>query len=199
MPRISLTDFVDIVSASGTPKATKVSQIKRRRPYQPAFDFYKSIRDHIIETHENNRSKETIRRVLSSVHDPKKLAVYPAVVAGYTGWWGSKNLLWFDPPDDVFSQHGVDISVNPELGLVINDHPHLIKLYFKSDPLSKNKIDVITHLMETCLGSQCPRDTTMSVLDVRKGKQISPTVPIPTLNAMLHGELAYISTLWRHV
>ena len=81
MPRISLTDFVDIVSASGTPKATKVSQIKRRRPYQPAFDFYKSIRDHIIETHENKRSKETIRRVLSSVHDPKKLAVYPAVVA----------------------------------------------------------------------------------------------------------------------
>ena len=50
MPQISLTDFVDIVSTSGTPKATKVKQVKYRPAYNPAIDFYKRIRDDIVET-----------------------------------------------------------------------------------------------------------------------------------------------------
>jgi len=199
MPKISLTDFVDVVSASGTPKATKVSQIKNRRPYQPAFDFYKPIRDHITEIHQNNRPKVTVRDVLRKVNDPKKLAGYPALVDGYTRWWGRKSFTWFNPPDDLFSLHGVDVSVNPELGLKINGQPHLIKIYFKADPLSKNKIDIITHLMETCLSGQCPSGTIMSVLDLRRARQFSPTVPIATLDAILGAELAYIAALWSNV
>lgn len=39
MPRITLTDVVDITSKSGTPKATKVNQIKYRQAYSPQTDF----------------------------------------------------------------------------------------------------------------------------------------------------------------
>jgi hypothetical protein len=45
MIRVSLTDFVDIVSKSGTPKATKVAQVKKRGRYEPAVDFYKPLRE----------------------------------------------------------------------------------------------------------------------------------------------------------
>lgn len=51
MPQLSLTDFVDIVSKSGRPKATKVLQVKERPEYEPAFDFYRPFREHVIETH----------------------------------------------------------------------------------------------------------------------------------------------------
>jgi hypothetical protein len=37
MPEISLTDFVDFVISAGTPKMTKVQNIKYRPNYTPAF------------------------------------------------------------------------------------------------------------------------------------------------------------------
>ena len=77
--------------------------------------------------------------------------------------------------------------------------PHLIKLYFKSDKLAKNRIDIITHLMEICLKEHSPNETTMSVLDTRNSTLIYPTVPIPTLNASLKAELAYMAALWPDV
>ena len=91
--------------------------------------------------------------------------------------------------------------MNPELGLEIDGTPHLIKLYFKSDKLAKNRIDIITHLMSVVLSDQCPspEETTMSVLDVRRAKLFSPTVPIQALDAILNAELAYVAHLWRAI
>jgi hypothetical protein len=201
MPQISLTDFVDIVSASGTPKATKVKEVKRRPPYQPSFDFYKQIRDGIVEAHQNRRGKTHLDGTLPVLTDRKKVAVYPSLVASYKKWWGRKDFVWFIPPNVLYSRNGIDISINPELGLEINGIPHLIKLYFKGEPLAKNKIDIITHLMAVSASPYCPQpgDTIMSVLDIRRQKLFTPTVPIPSLSATLNAELAYISALWPSV
>lgn len=118
---------------------------------------------------------------------------------GYRSWWGRKNLTWFDPPSDSYKSSGVEVSINPELGLIVNGSPHLIKLYFKADSLSKNRVDVITHLMAKTLERRCPADTKMAVLDVRNSKLITPTVPIPTLDATLNAELAYIANIWPNI
>ena len=199
MPRISMTDFVDIVSKSGTPKTTKVAEVKNRRPYEPAFDFYRLIRETIIEAHENGQPRSAIESVLEILTDRKKITAYPDLVMGYTKWWGRKTLDWFEPPTAFFSAHGVDVSVNPELGLTINGQPHLVKLYFKAPKLAKNRIDIITHLMEVALTDECPKGTAMAVLDVRRSKLIRPTVAIPTLDATLIAELAYVAALWPRV
>jgi len=198
MTHISLTDFVDIVSLSGRPKATKVRQIKRREPYDPATDFYRRVRDAIVEAHQNNLDKDLIDDVLPTLTDPKKITAYPIILKGYKKWWGRKAPAWFEPPSRIYSNFSVDISVNPELGLEIDGIPYLIKLYFKSKPLEKNKIDIITHLMSITLSELCPspKSTKMSVLDVRRAKLISPTVPFRGLTSMVDAELSYISTLW---
>ena len=198
MPQLSLTDFVDVVSRTGTPKANKVAEIKNRLAYSPAFDFYKPLRDGVITIHKTGKPKSSLTQIAAGITDPKKATAYPVIIAGYRKWWGNKSLTWFDPHPSTFSQHGVDVSVNPELGLDINGKKHLIKLYFKTDSLTKNRVDIITHLMSVALGSYHV-GTTMSILDVRNSKLISPTVPISHLNAMLNAELAYISTLWPHV
>ena len=44
MINISLTDFIDYVSKIGASKFTVVNQIYSREEYQPAFDFWKSLR-----------------------------------------------------------------------------------------------------------------------------------------------------------
>ena len=196
MPSLSLTDLVDIVSASGTPKATKVRRIKHRPPYNPAADFYKRLRDSIIEAHQQGEDRSALDQTLSGLTDAKKMKAFPRILSGYRKWWGQKELVWFVPPSESYSAHGIDVSVNPELGLEVNGIPHLIKLYFKAEPLSKNRTDIITHLMAVVLGPDCPEVTVMSLLDVRRAKLIAPTVPIEGLSGILDAELAYISTLW---
>lgn len=196
MPKLSLADFVDVVSASGTPKATRVRQVKARPPYSPARDFWKRLRDCIIAAHQAGLPKSNVDGALTGLTDKKKITAYPFAIKGYMKWWGNKTLIWFTPPTGVYSSHGVDISVNPELGLRIGGIPHLIKLYFKEEKLAKNRIDVITHLMSAQLADHSPPGTVMSVLDVRRSKLISPTVPITNLTGILDAELAYIAALW---
>jgi hypothetical protein len=199
MPRISLTDFVDIVSKAGTPKVTKVKDVKNRSEYSPAADFYKKVRECIVDAHRQNLPKAALAKLLAAITDEKKLAHYPEVVQAYTKWWGRKKLVWFQPPAAVFSAHGVEVNVNPELGLSINGKPHVIKLYFKGEPLSKNRIDIATHLMEVRLRPKCPNGEVMAILDIRSGRLINPAVPISALTAALDAELAYIAALWPRV
>ncbi len=199
MPRLSLTDFVDVVSTSGLPKSTKVSQIKHRETYHPAFDFYKPLRDHIVDMHCANQAKSTLAGILGNLQDQKKIDAYTSLVNGYRRWWGRKSFTWFDPPSGLYDAYGVEVSINPEVGLLINGSPHLIKLYFKSDSLSKNRVDIITHLMSKTLNGRCPAKTKMAVLDIRNAKLITPTVPISTLDATLNAEIAYIANIWPNI
>ncbi|MEM9457458.1 MAG: hypothetical protein AAGF11_24975 [Myxococcota bacterium] len=200
-PKISLTDFVDITSASGTPKHTKVKQAKNRPAYDPRFDFYKKLREGIVDAHNQHLGKKHLDTVMAGVTDTKKLTNYPNLVAGHKKWWGRKKLAWFDPPSKTYSAPGglVEVRINPELGLEINGKPHLIKLYFKSNTVAKNKVDIITHLMKLALGAHAPANTTMALLDIRNSKLICPTVPISGLTAMVQAELAYVDSLWPNV
>lgn len=199
MPELSLTDLVDIVSASGTPKATKVRQVKQRPTYHPSLDYYKQIREGISWAHQQGASKQQLLTHIGPVTDSKKVANYSAIQAGYRRWWGNKSLVWFSPPSGMFTAHGIDVRVNPELGLNVNGTPHLIKLYFKTEQLTKTRIDIITHLMQSNLARRAPAGCTMSVLDCRNHKLISPTVPIAGLGAVLDAELAYVAALWPQV
>jgi len=196
MRKMSLTDFVDVVSKSGTPKATHVTRVINRPKYTPASDFYKPLRDCIIETHRSGLSPKFVQAILHHLKDEKKAGNYPDAVKGYCSWWGTKKVQWFEPPTGEFERHGVAVSVNPELGLLIHGVPHIIKLYFKADKLAKNRTEIVTHLMEECLRPMCCGDEVMAVLDVRNGKLFAAKPSIPSLTAMLGAELAYISALW---
>jgi len=72
-------------------------------------------------------------------------------------------------------------------------------LYFKADPLAKNRIDIITHLVAVACANQAPGGCVMGVLDVRRSKLITPTVPIDGLDTMLRAEAAYWATAWQEL
>lgn len=196
MPQISLTDFVDIVAKSGRPKATKVRQVKERPEYEPAFDFYKLLRDHLSDVHRRGGKRAEVSDVLKALTDPKKMKNYPALVDGYKKWWGRKELSWFNPPRDVYSSAGIDLIVNPELGLVINGQRHVVKLFFKNEALTSFKTDVIVDLMEFQLRSKVQPNDKFAVLDVRESKLYAegphPSESMPIVNA----EIAYIASIW---
>lgn len=80
---ISLTDFVDFVCKAGSSKLTKVKQIKKREDYSPAQDFYKPLREGIIEVHKNDGEKKDLKRIIDSITDSKKIRNYTEAIEGY--------------------------------------------------------------------------------------------------------------------
>jgi hypothetical protein len=197
MPRIYLSDFADVVSRSGPPKATKVREIKNRPAYQPATDFYKPMRDGLIDLHRAARGKAAVT-ALGAPEDPKKVASYLALADGYKKWWGRKELAWFEPPRNVYTAHGVEVVVNPSLGLHVNGVPHLLRLHLKADKLTKVRADLIGALMLSTLASTVP-GTAMAVLDVRNSRLFVAGNGPDSVGAMIDAELAYIASLWPKV
>jgi len=198
MPTISLTSFVDFVTKSGRPKLTAVRSTKKQMDegYGPEKDFYKRIREAIIEMHQTAGSISRVSAILPGLTHKSKVNLYPKLVEGYKKWRSRRGAEWFDPPSTIWSSGGLNVRVNPELGLKIKGTPHLIKLYFKEAELAKNKIDIVTHLMAVACASRAPDDCVMGVLDVRRSKLIKPTVPIEGLDIMLDSEAAYWVTAW---
>ena len=200
-PRITLTDFIDIVVKSGTPKATAIKTIKYRGDYAPEKDFYKLLREEIVDLHRRAADKKELRGLLSKVKDDKKRANYPPAIAGYSRWWARQQFEWFDPPSAALARAGVELSVSPELGLRIGGLPHILKLHLKGESLPQNRADIINHVLEVALSDIAPRDALMGVVDARRGKLLRPSgrTPRDILDSLVEAELGYIATIWRSV
>ncbi|MGV6492369.1 hypothetical protein ACTUVK_002218 [Stenotrophomonas rhizophila] len=199
MPRITLTDFIEVVTKSGSPKATKVSQLKNRQTYDPATDFYKGLREGIVALHKRSGGKADLANLTKGLVDAKKSANYPTMVAGYKKWWGHKVLTWFDPLGGTYTSAGIDVAINPEVGLDINGQRHVVKLYFKADALTKTKADLIVTLMNQVLSPLHSANTHFSILDVRNSKLFSYSSTGKSFKPMVDAELSYVASLWPHV
>lgn len=201
MPEITLTSFVDFVSKSGTPKLTVVRRTLKQfeEGYGPEKDFYKRIREAIVDMHRSGKPLSEVSNILPGLTDKKKMANYPKLFQGYKKWTGWKGAQWFNPPSVSWQSGELNVRVNPELGLTIKSTPHLIKLYFKADALTKNRIDIITHLMAVTCGRRTPKGCVMGVLDIRRSKLFTPTVPIDELGTSLRAEAAYWMAAWREL
>jgi len=198
LPDITLTQLVDVVSKSGSPKATCVKQIKEQlaSPYDPRNDFYKILREAIVDAHAGGLGKAHISSAASHVADPRRSAQYGPIATAYNSWWGRKTITWFAPPRSTWTPAGsaFGVVVNPELGLDINGVHYVVKLYFKADTLSKARVDIITQLMHDEL-TPLHAGAQFSVLDIRN-KKLHTVVPPTGLGPALVAELAYVAALW---
>lgn len=200
MPTISLTRFVDFVSTAGTPKLTVVKNTQKQFAdgYHPATDFYKAIRDGIVNMHKSEQPKTALDTVIGALTDKKKLKNYPAIVQGYKKFLGNKSATWFNPPRDEWSHGDLDVSVNPELGLKIKGIHYAIKLYFKADKLAKLRIEIVTQLMELMFGEQ-EKAIVFGVLDVRNAKLFKSSGIDKGLIALLQGEASAFAQIYSSV
>ena len=199
MPDISLTDFVDFVIKAGTPKLTKVTEIKHRPEYSPAFDFWKPLRTGIRDFHKGGgANKSDLEQILLGINDPKKLRRYPAAIRAYKKFLGRKQVTWFDPPTDVWSHAGLNVHVNPELGLEIDGQRHVIKLYFKEEAPTKSRLQVIMELMRLSLSGATDSGDLFSILDVSNTK-LASAAATSSVEPLLKGEAASFMQIWSSV
>lgn len=198
MPKISLTDLVDIVSSAGVAKANKVKRIKNRPPYKPEYDYYKKFRNGVSSIHKKGEGKSALDDILAKVGG-NKIAAYEELVKGYRKWWGRKSLEWIDIDKKVWSSRNIEVNINPELCFGANGITHIVKLYMKTDPLSKKKVDLVSHLLWEYYEKDYGKNAKMGVLDVRRGKFIGLDAPIMGMGDVLNAEMAYLDSLWNTV
>jgi len=194
--QISLTDFIEYVSKVGTTKFTKVKEIKNREPYHPAFDFWKPLREKIIEIHKERKNKNLLDEVLNDLTDKNKINLYPNLISQYKSFIGRKKIEWIEPPFEDWIMSDLRIRINPEIGLFINDKPYIIKLYFKSEALSKAKVDLILLMMNENLKKGEYVDANFAVLDINK-KKLYENCPLDKVHlSLLEGEALSFLKIW---
>lgn len=198
METVSLTYFVDFVLRSGTPKITGVREYKQRRD-ELAADFYRPIREGIQTMHRRGACESVLDEILAHQNDEKKRRIYPHVAAGYRKFLAAGDKRWFSPPQAELQLGPLAVNLNPEVGFMIDKKPHLVKLYFRQEPLTSKRTSIVLALFAAGLGKSYPEHA-FAMLDVQRGKlHTSETPPNPRLEVLLRGEAASFSTIYAEV
>jgi hypothetical protein len=199
--RVSLTRFVDLIITTGTPRITCVKEIKAGilAGYEPAKDFWKILRDGIIDFHHHALSTDSFNSVIQKTSDLRRLAHYDVAIKLYLRWLGRRKATWEDLRCTNFIARNVEVHVHPELGLNFNNDIYAIKLYFKKEPLKKRAIDPILYLLENYVTRQDGQPITPAILDLPNGRLLTPTNPLPNLASLLEAEVAAFSVLYSSI
>jgi hypothetical protein len=189
MPEISLTEFVDFAIKSGTPKLTEVKRIKAQHKagYHPTRDYWLKLREGIVEMHQQGQPKSALDASVKGIDDANKQNTYPEMAKAYKKFLGRKEVAWFEPFRANWQYGNLAVRVNPELGLTIDGEPHLVKLYFKDQKLTANRVAIISHMMLDTLRPMV-EDAKVALLDVRHSRLYAFDAPDPALVPLLEGE-----------
>ncbi|PRR86009.1 hypothetical protein [Clostridium luticellarii] len=183
--KISMTSFTDFSLTTDSRKLNKVREIKNRArsTYTPATDYWKQLREEIVNINKNKLSLEHLKN-LSNTIDPKKRSNYIKAINGYIKFFKKylkDDFTFFAPKKDLWNYDTLSINVNPELGFVIDKKLYLIKLYFKEATtsaeiiLNKTRAEEIAYLMWTTLSDFYKnKNVSMCFLNVSKGQLVIP-------------------------
>jgi hypothetical protein len=194
--QFQMAQFVDYVLTSGTNKVTAVKQIKAGHD-ERFSDFYRPVREAIVDMHQKGEGPEALDEFVTGLrNDPREARIFPKVVRGYGKFLRSAaKMTWFEPPMRDYPLGPIGVRVNPEIGLLINGQPHAIKLYFRSDPISQQRIIVTNQLLANALSTTWP-GTVFAVLDVRRGRLFPYYGGGAQVGLLLKAEAASLASLW---
>lgn len=197
MAHISQTDFLYFDTKSGMNRIAPVRQIFNREEYNPAFDFYKKIREELVNYIKLGKSKEELFKFLNELPDSRKYPNYLNVVKGYLSLLGRKNVSWFEPPTSDWTYKDLVVRMNPELGLQVNNEKYIVKLYFKDEPIKRNVALVHLRLMQKTLCTGIFSSCKGVVLDLKNRKWHLPPVEFkPFIDSVIEAEAESFLTIW---
>ena len=195
MISITLNDFIGFISGTERSKPGKVKKLMTRGEYSPEKDYWKKIRDGFKKFHKSGAFDSwDLNKLLLNVNQ-KKLDNYTAAVDGYKDFLNTNMPLWFEPTSNNWVRGELSISVNPEIGLVINHEPHLVKFYFKKQKIEIDKLMVIFELMNESLSP--PFGTKISVLKVRTSKLFTMGFADLKYKGLLYEEVDSFVRIWK--
>jgi len=212
---ISLTYFIDFIFKTGIPKQTVVKNAMNPKPYNPAQDHWKQLREGIINFHEEgkgSKEKSDLDWIVehANVRNNKR-AHYFKCIKNYKSWLGRKSIEWLPPVSNTLGNTDIKININPEIGLIENGNPILIKFFFKELDynLRKDRAGVILAAMEAALRDKVNEKfpeyphVRLGLLDIRNGNKgklfESGNIKVEDFNPLVKSELLGFNTIWKEL
>lgn len=201
MISISLTDFIDFISSSGTAKLNQVAAYKRRENYAFRVDYWRELRNSITEFHADDTLKKEYFDAALKVNfldDDKREKARP-LLDNYKKFLGRKQII-SKPIIKCDWQYSKDlvIRVNPELHLIVQGKEQLVKFYFKKEPLTKKKIDLALLLMKIAT-QDVIKDVHYTLFDLPQNKLWTQENPNMKLLPLLKGEAENYITIYKNL
>lgn len=167
----SMSNFIDFVLADGVKRVSTLADFRRTKE-SIVVDFYKPIREVIVEIHRRSQDPaQAFDALMARTTDARAARIFPVVASGYLRWLGEAK------PERAFKAAssaipagvGLSIPVNPEIGLVLGGERHHLKLYLRAkEPIPQKRVDLTIALMAAAL--DVDRRHKLAVLDVPRSK-----------------------------
>jgi hypothetical protein len=191
--RITFTTFMSFVLANGPSKLSQVRKalsIYTAAEYRKA-DWYLDLRKPIHDCF-SGLGTITLDRALKGLTEPRKKESHEAVVDGLKQWLKGKRISTFEVAPAIWSTGVLDVTVNPEYGLVINGQPFVVKLYMKEDKPDQRRLNPLLHMLERTHGDKGKA----MILDCRRGRHYVLTQQIKNIDLYLEGEARSFVAMW---
>lgn len=196
--KVPLYSFATFVAGGLTAKVSAVANTKQPGSYDPATDWWKQLREALPKNHQAGGSQSDLVNFAASV-TPRKRASYGDRVTAYNAWWGKQAITAGKGSSSAWKSGGVEVSVNPELFLLVGGVPHVIKLYFKqTEKLTVDRANVVLRILELAYrkGASPTGLPVVGVLDLAQGQFVVPTTSLAYLDPVLAGEAVSFATIW---
>ncbi|AVE82977.1 hypothetical protein C4O30_08290 [Lactiplantibacillus plantarum] len=179
--RISLTDFLTFnASKSQRSKRNVVKRIQDRHDYNPAFDFWKDLRE-AVKKLPDNPNLSALDSIAASEPDNKqhKRENYTRAVARFKSFVKHESPEFFSVQNikNIWSmENQLEVNVSPEIGMRINDTEYLVKIYFKvkspNISISKQNVSSTLAMLRTALDASGEKRP-CAILNIQTGKLIT--------------------------
>ncbi|PEL12714.1 hypothetical protein [Bacillus sp. AFS017336] len=199
--QIGLTQFLEFTLKNSAAKMNAIRKIKTQTEYHPAFDYWKQLRDEIISFHKNNLDIDTFENLISRV-DQRKKDNYIQSIKMYLKFIKGKETLWINPGKSHWIYEDLFIRSTPEVGIYIDNEPHLIKLYFKGKNEKVDRYNIastLTMLNTSVYEKSQPEDIQYSVLNIQKGRLFSDNELNEDKLTALESEASQFTYIWNRI
>jgi hypothetical protein len=137
-------------------------------------------------------------RIVDAVADHRHRATPLLQFGDLRGLVGGQHLgddvvEWMEPKKAVWKSGKLEVGVNPELWVEVDGDPQIVKLYYKAEHLSQQKVNLALYLLEKTVG----KHGTVGILDLQQEKLFKRTKDPPEgMNLLLASEAVGFVTLW---
>ncbi|MDR3563676.1 MAG: hypothetical protein P4N59_19890 [Negativicutes bacterium] len=177
--RISFDSFIDFTLKPDSLKPSLVRSLQSGA-FSLRQDYWKPVKEIITEVVFGRKSIKRLYSMLDQV--PNECRVnYSRAVSGFDRFIaGSGDAACFVPPKAFWVKEDLIVSVDPELGIVINGIPYIIKLYFKEYTdtrevrINKERAMVSVQMMTDAFECKISNRYRMSLLNVATGQLLTP-------------------------
>lgn len=194
MAELGVAEFSMIAVTTGNPKKTKIRKVVNREPYAFYKDYYLNLRTAIKSLFTQKRHISYLYDVSRKQSNPTKKAKFERISSVFKDWQSGKNITAYTPIKASYSYSNTEITCNPELNVVLNGQPRLVKLHFnEAEKMTRERANIICVLMQEAINEP---NYQYSVLDLTTGNEFMFDGNYDKTISYIYNEITSLEVEW---